>query len=405
MPTLRTVEAWPSTRHANRPWHADHDLAAFLGASRGVFDLYSDELSAARQLAKSSSIRFMLVEETKTAGGFDVAVLRRPLEGFDMARLTVPEGFAELQPDVRVQAALDVVHTTVCALGALRGWERARLDEVHARTVERGLRYSWTSAWKASPGRRQQARAVYWLDADGHGHVQLEVKPHGDVARVTARSEPALAFMTAEGFRRSAATLRWTGAATVTVVPWVGLFGDDRGHPHLHLHLSSGRLAQLELPPPLPAAGRRMAVTTHVVTGDEWMDEPDAEWIALEEMVEGAYGREMLRAVRVLAQDDDLTAWWAATPFRLLRVRSVELDPSWPEYAPKPRSRRSGQDLVLTIVATCGDLASGPKSSARADLDSALLVLAAARRLPPPPPLPDHPRMGARDSREKKSTD
>lgn len=224
MARLRTVEAWPMTRHAHSPWHEDEDLAAFLGSSRGLFELYSDELPVAEQTARASSIRFF-VEDTKRPAGFGVSVFERCLEGFDVVRVAVPEGFSAVPAAERARAALDVIHATVKALGHLRGWDFEQLDEVRHRVESCGLRFRWASAWKTSPGRRHQARGVYWLGDDGHGHVQLEVRRYDD-GTVIARSEPALAFMTAKGFKRSAATLRWHSAVTVTAVPWSGLFGD-----------------------------------------------------------------------------------------------------------------------------------------------------------------------------------
>ncbi|MFN8149408.1 MAG: hypothetical protein U0R76_18300, partial [Candidatus Nanopelagicales bacterium] len=69
MARLRVVEAWPSTRHPDLPWHDDPDVAAFLGSSRGIFDLYSTELPAAEQTAKASSVRFF-VRDVPSPDGF-----------------------------------------------------------------------------------------------------------------------------------------------------------------------------------------------------------------------------------------------------------------------------------------------------------------------------------------------
>lgn len=401
MPMLRLVEAWPSTRYPDRAWHQDDDLAAFLASSRGVFDLYSDELPAAGQTARTSSIRFMPVEDRKSRNGFEVDVFTQPLEGFDMVRVAVPAGFAALPTDARVAASLDVVHTTVCALGDLRGWDQERLREVRARAVGRGLRYSWTSAWKTSPGRHHRGRAVYWLDEDGQGHVQLETQRTND-DEVVARSAPALAFMTAEGFRRSAATLRWASPTLVSVVPWAGLFGDDGGTLELETTMP---LEPLRLPRPLTGTTGTTAVTTRVVTGLEWMDDPDTDWISLQEITgPGIYSSEVQRVVRMLAADAEFRSWWATTPFRLLSIRSVVLDRRTIGYSPKPGSRKSGEDLVLTIVLARADLppktdVEPMKQRARSDLHAALVELAQKRKLPPPPTLPERVSTNSRQRR------
>ena len=90
----------------------------------------------------------------------------------------------------------------------------------------RGLRFRWASAWKSSPGRRHQGRAVYWLDDAGDGRVQLEIRRRDD-EEVVARSESATAFSTSAGFERSVSTLRWASYDTVTVVPWCSGVSSD----------------------------------------------------------------------------------------------------------------------------------------------------------------------------------
>jgi len=262
MARLRTVESWPSTRFAERPWHSDDDLAAFLGASRGLFDLYSSELPEAELTARSSTVRFFLMDE-KSLGDFEVDVPERYYEGFDMGRIRVPQSFSALGGTTRIAVALEVIHAGVRALGEVRGWDRDRLDTVRERVVARGLRFVWTSPWKASPGRRHQARAVFWLDEVGHGRVQLEIRRTAD-GEVTARGDVALAYMTVEGFRRSAATLRWHGTETVHVVPWSGILGDDGV---LTLHVDADVLPSA-VPGPIAISLPAVSVTTAVVRWD-----------------------------------------------------------------------------------------------------------------------------------------
>lgn len=401
---LRRVEAWPATRHAHLPWHRDADFAAFLAASRGVFDLYSAELPGAEQKASASSIRLFLEEDTKRSAGFGVSVRGRFFEGFEQGWVAVPAGFAELEPGERARAALDVMHAAVQALAGVRGWDADRLEEVRHRVESRGLRFTWASDWKASPDRRHQARAVYWLDDAGHGHVQLEISPRNDPTPL-ARSEPVLAFMTSEGFKRSASTLGWLSRDTVSVVPWVGLFGDVDGLAQLS---TAEPLALLALPQPIRLGGPTTDVTTTVVTEEELQDDADPPWLFLEADAtagSGAYGPEFERVSELLAKDDDFASWWAQTSYRCIRLRVFVLDPR-DEYRPNAGARKNGDDLVLQVVTAKADLPSrndgqALRERAREDLHRALVAVATSRRLPPPPPLPERIAMNAREWRAR----
>ena len=396
------MEAWPSTRHADRPWHEDEDLAAFLAASRGVFDLYSDELRDAEVSARASLVR-CFPEDTKRSAGFGVTVLKHALGGFEAVHVAVPARFHELGAAQRARACLDVIDATMKALAQLRRWDTDRLDEVRRRVEGRGLRFTWAGNWKTSPGRRHQARAVYWLDDEGHGQVQLEVRRYADHS-VIARSEPALAFMTVEGFKRSAATLRWHDTDTVTVVPWTGLL-DDVGLVQLS---AAGPPAPPALPPAVPPDDVVTDVATTVRTGEEWQDDPDLPWLHLEGDMGagGAYGAEFHRTGLLLGRDAEFARWWAQTPFRSMRLSVCVPDPEWRQDTPKAGARKYGKDLILRVVTEQSDLppttdVQALKERARADLHGALVGVATARKLPSPPPLPARVHVNARQWRAR----
>lgn len=396
---LRVVEAWPSTRHPDHPWHEAPDVAAFLGSSRGIFDLYSAELPAAEQTAKASSMRFF-VRDVPSPDGFALHLHDRFIQSFEMVGVTVPTGFAHRSADERTEAALDVVHAAVIALAGPRGWDGRRLDEVRDRVVAQGLRFCWCSEWKSAPGRRHQARGVYWLDAVGDGHVQLEIRATDGT--IVARSDPTLAFMTSEGFRRSAATLRWQDAGTVALVPWAGLLGDD-GLVVVDVH---GPVAESGVPEPVNVSGTPTAVAVVVETGEEWADDPELPWAHLEGISAvgtGAYGVEFRRVSEVLGDDDGFRAWWAQAPFRTLRMRLSVPDPSFGGDEPRPGSRKSGEDLVLQIVVERAGLplrdTEALRVRAREDLHAALVDLSVSRKLPAPPPLPEDIESGADELR------
>jgi hypothetical protein len=127
--------------------------------------------------------------------------------------------------------------------------------------------------------------------------------------------------MTAEGFRRSAATLHWHSADVVSAVPWAGLLGVYGGVLQLN---ATDALTPLALPQEISASGLVTEVTTMVLTGEEWRDDPDLPWLYLEVIVplrSGAYGPEFERASGLLAKDADFAAWWDQTPFRRLILR------------------------------------------------------------------------------------
>lgn len=251
------------------------------------------------------------------------------------------------------------------------------------------MRFIWESKWKASPDRRHQARGVFWINDDGHGLVQLEIRQ--TQSHILARTAPVLAFMTAEGFKRSAATLRWQSTATVTVVPWAGLFGDYAGLVELNTAAGIGAPGWLQ---PVVADGPPVKVTTTVQTDQDVARHP---WLQLEVLQTsgiGTYGAEVERVAGLLARDEGFEAWWSSTPFDTLRLHVSVPDPRWPEVGFKPGLRKSGMDLVLKIAQSRSELPASTeqpalRERARADVYEALVATARARGFADPPPLPD----------------
>ena len=70
-----------------------------------------------------------------------------------------------------------------------------------------------------------------------------------DDEEVVARTAEAVAFTTVEGFRASAATLRWDGPARVTAVPWVDRTGAGEGT--LAVDLARPTVEPLVVAPPV----------------------------------------------------------------------------------------------------------------------------------------------------------
>lgn len=127
-----------ATHFAGAAGDQDEDKDAVLAASRGVCEVYSEELGAGDVSARTSSVRLFL-DEHKGETGFEVTVADSYREGFDHARVRVPTGFVRLGQDVRTHTVLDVVHAGITGLGDVRRWDRTAIDAVRDRVLARGL--------------------------------------------------------------------------------------------------------------------------------------------------------------------------------------------------------------------------------------------------------------------------
>ncbi len=294
---------------------------------RAGCETLSEELTTSRVKASSSGIRFFLQDGPGQELELQVQLDPHGLPyAFDSGRITVPHGFSTLSADDRAWAGLAVVRAGAAELARLRGWDASPLSAVKARVVARGLRYSWVGPWRSSPGRRHGARCSYRIADDGLGRVQLEVRAAVD-GRIVARTDEAVAFGTREGLQRSARTLRWRDRDVVTVVPWCGLDGDDRGLLEADLRSAAGVAPEMTVEP-AAAPGPLPLVRLHLLPERPSPDEPPVPWLEayLEHdavTVPGGYWSEFRRVVDLLCRDAAFEQWWASTPFQGLLLRVV----------------------------------------------------------------------------------
>ncbi len=228
MPRFTHVEIHPPTGHPDQLWDEGDDRSAdaFARSARGVCELYDEALAALRVPAPRGMLR--LVVWSHQGGTRDLEVLvhagsTRDLPG-EVAGLRLPDVVGELAPPARAELALATVHAAVLRLAEVRGWDPAPFEACRRHVVDAGFVYRWASPWKASPGRRWEARGTFRLTPDdGYGRVRLEVRERGAGDGPVSHSPEAVAFSTAAGFRRSAGSLRWQGPAEVGLTPYAGL--------------------------------------------------------------------------------------------------------------------------------------------------------------------------------------
>ncbi|GAA2146063.1 hypothetical protein GCM10009844_21650 [Nocardioides koreensis] len=219
MPTLSYVYPWPAQARADRPTDEDEVADVAIRGCRSIAELYSEALPELGLANRVSELRLFI----RHAPGLEhvrATVQVDPVrEGFEMAHMHVPTGFAARAPQLRARMLLEAVHGLVGRLAVARGWDVNVLERCRRQVLDRGLEYRWSSAPKASPDRRHEARADFRLPPDGYGRVRLRVVRRDDGVTV-ASSDEALAFCTSAGFRRAAKSLRWQGKDHVSLVPY-----------------------------------------------------------------------------------------------------------------------------------------------------------------------------------------
>jgi hypothetical protein len=148
-------------------------------------------------------------------------------QGREHALVDVPPGTAALSAAARASLAFEVIHRTVSVIGEENGWPAGALDRVRERCIAEDLQFSWAGPWKTSRNRKLKARAVFRLHPDGYGRAMVDVESI-DAASVKVSPTAYLAFSTAEGFARSAGTLRWAAdSSSLSFTPWSGVFGQE----------------------------------------------------------------------------------------------------------------------------------------------------------------------------------
>ncbi|WP_157368219.1 hypothetical protein [Alloactinosynnema sp. L-07] len=227
MAVLRTVEFWPKTGFPGGPWADTPDVDTFVKTARRVCERYSELLALGGVRSRTSSVRLFAHPDTARADVLGEVYVDPQSDG-EFAVVSLPPGISVLAPQARAMLVLEVVHRCLLRLASARGWDPAVLDAAYRHTIESGLAFTWSSAWKASPGRCFRARATFRLADDGYGRVSVEIQERSG-GTVVGHTSESLSFSTIEGFKRSAATLRWVGRSAVRIHPFVSPFGDSTG--------------------------------------------------------------------------------------------------------------------------------------------------------------------------------
>ena len=219
MTSLSYVYPYPATGRADVPADDDEVADVAIRGCRSVAELYSEAVAPLGLANGVGELRLFTRHDPALEDVRATVHVDRVWEGFQMGFVHVPTAFATCSPRLRALTLLEAVHGMVTRLGEARGWDAAALERCRQHVVDRDLEYRWTSAPKASPDRRHQARAAFRLLPDGHGRARLEVVRRDD-GTVVGSSGEALAIGTTAGFRRAARSLRWEGKDAVSLVPY-----------------------------------------------------------------------------------------------------------------------------------------------------------------------------------------
>lgn len=166
------VEVWPSSGPPDQPWHPDPDLDAFIRATRGICELYSEALRAQRIVHAVSSLRLLPVDDRTQPGAgaaneITVSVSEERPVGSEFGRVHVAPGYRRLASPERRKLAEEAIYAAVSELAQIRGWGGDTADLARNHVLDAEYVFKWDSKWKASPDRRHRARARYSLADDG----------------------------------------------------------------------------------------------------------------------------------------------------------------------------------------------------------------------------------------------
>lgn len=349
MATLSDVYPYPAQGRADRPTDEDPVADIAIRGCRSIAELYSEALAALELPNRLRELRLFIHHDSE--GDVVRATVRvDPVwEGFEMAHVYVPTGFAARTAEVRTGMLLEAVHGLVGRLAVARGWDVEALEGCRRYVLDRDLEYRWSSAPKISPDRRYEARADFRLPADGYGRVRLRLVRRDDGVTV-AFSDEALAFCTSAGFRRAAKSVRWHGKVRVSMVPydWVPAVrggdlsldlvdGEWRSSVVDYLSVRSVPVGDATLPPlAVRVEGRGAAAAEQpprivFVGGGPITRQTDG--------FHDAFSAEMTRFASPSGQD-----WWRAAGIRLLEVQI-----GYDGERARVRSRRSEHRLRVFV--------------------------------------------------------
>lgn len=350
MPVLSYVYPWPAQGRADRPTDEDPVADVAIRGSRSVAELYSEALTELELPNSCTELRLFTSHHPSLREVHAVVQVDRAQTGFEMAHVQVPTAFAARTAPVRALMLLEAVHGITRRLAAARGWDPTALDACRQHVLDSDLEYRWSSAPKASPDRRHQARADFRLTADGYGRVRLHVVRREDGVTVASSGE-AVAFCTREGFRRAARSLRWHGSDRVSLVPYDFVPAQRGGEVSLSRVDDAwhGRVVEHTSVRPVPAGDPTLPPLAVRVEGSGASapeQPPSVVFVGGGPLQSGqitsfhtAFCKEMRRLASPAGQ-----AWWSEADLRLLEVQIL-----YDGERPRVRGRRGKQVLRVFV--------------------------------------------------------
>lgn len=364
---MRTVEFWPQTGFVNAPWVAEPDEDAFVRSARGIGELYSEGVRAARVQARDSQLRLHCFDHEPGRTEVEVTVFTEPTDGFEMAGVCLPDGVAALPAPARAALVLDVMHAAALRMAQARGWDPEAFKSARAHVVAHDLRFRWTGPAKTSPGRRYTARTAFTITDDGLGRGVVEIRRVADNTPV-ARSAEMVTAGAETVFRRTAATLRWLGSTTVQI--------DTDDGPRVTEVVTLPRLTVRGEGANSPESTPRI----EVVGGATDDAVPDTYHTALHVLL-GEF------------REPQWLSWWSAAPDDVLEI--------WydlvVEHPARITARRGGNKLRVRIERPFADMLAAPDhvALARTDVEDLLATVRRRAGLGPHPELPDFDHLQA----------
>ena len=357
-------------------------VAAFQASGVAVCEAFAEGLREQQLDNRHSELR--LFAQAADSGEHVLVEVFDDREGFERAEVHIPTAVGDLTHHARALLVLDTLTTAASRLGVLRGWPSAAVAAAREHALDRGLSYAWAGAWKKNRSRVLEARAAYRITGEGAGRASLQLRRVGD-DHLTTWSPQATAWQSWEGFKRSAATLRWAGDGLVQVMPYAAPFGVYESILELRPSDEPAGAADLIDPDDRRRAPDELRPRVDLRVNDDTTREimatgggptnyvPQAYWRTLHELFSQLGGAEWHE-------------WWAEADLPTLEI-------SWSAAVQENRLcvRRSKHKLIARIERTGASLRDGDAAHA-ALTDLAELMTVVQRRLGlGTPPALQHP--------------
>lgn len=209
------VVVLPDTGHVGRPWRRPRDLDSFVKSARRISELYSSFIAELGLLGKHSEMRINAEMARRSETQVRVVVATEGRGNFEIARIEVPRGVSQLDPQTRALLALEAVHGAVQRLGRARDWPSDCLEQAFRKCLEEELDFKWNGYWKSSPDRRLQARCEFRIEDHGFGSCRVVIRDSYTRHDIGVSDQELSAALIA-GFKMYSKTMRWHDSGHLT---------------------------------------------------------------------------------------------------------------------------------------------------------------------------------------------